>query len=356
LAVLTLDPKLFPLERLRLILAQNIEGVAVDAEQSTIAHLAAHGMRERGQSWLSEGLTYIENNRCPFCNQSLENAADWIRTYRLFFSEGFRRLRADITDLQRAVRNSLHERDATNFERTIEQNATPLDKPSFKNTLSAGDKSTLALAFFLAQLTHDPDKAKKIVVFDDPFNSQDSFRKDCTIQKIKKCGQECAQVIVLSHDPYFLKRIWDRVHTPSERKCLEMARIGKQNTTICEWDVEKATQAQYKADRNALRAFYLDSEGESRDVVQKIRPVLESYCRHLGGDGIVEDDTLGTMIGKIRTSGPGHQLHALCEDLDELNEYTNRYHHGNPDAAVEPINDTELQGYVRRTLEMTGGC
>jgi len=32
------------------------------------------------------------------------------------------------------------------------------------------------------------------------FNSQGSFRKDCTIHKIKKCGQDCAQVIVLSHD------------------------------------------------------------------------------------------------------------------------------------------------------------
>src|SRR5207302_1104926 len=31
---------------------------------------------------------------------------------------------------------------------------TPLSSPSFKNTLSAGDKSALALAFFLAKLDH----------------------------------------------------------------------------------------------------------------------------------------------------------------------------------------------------------
>jgi wobble nucleotide-excising tRNase len=30
---------------------------------------------------------------------------------------------------------------------------TPLDEPSFRNTLSSGDRSTLALAFFLA---HSP--------------------------------------------------------------------------------------------------------------------------------------------------------------------------------------------------------
>jgi hypothetical protein len=66
---------------------------------------------------------------------------------------------------------------------------------------------------------------------------------------------------------------------------------------------------------------------------------------------------LGTIIAKIRTAGPSHQLFPLCDDLEELNDYTKRYHHGeNPHAAVEPISDTELQGYVRRTLEMTGGC
>ena len=106
---------------------------------------------------------------------------------------------------------------------------TPLDRPSFRNTLSSGDRSTLALAFFLAQLHHDPNKAAKLVVFDDPFNSQDSFRKDCTVQKIKKCGEECAQFVVLSRDQRFLKRVWDRLQGAhsAERKCLELVRIGQ---------------------------------------------------------------------------------------------------------------------------------
>lgn len=235
--------------------------------------------------------------------------------------------------------------------------STPLHEPSFRNTLSAGDKSTLALAFFLAQLMHDPQRANKVVIFDDPFNSQDGFRKDCTIYKIKKCGQECAQVIVLSHDPHFLKRIWDRLYTPADRKCLEMARIGQHNTTICELDIEKETQDQYKANRNALRSYWIEGKGESRDVVQKIRPVLETYCKNLGAGLIAETDTLGTIVTKIRNAGSGHQLFSLSDDLEEVNEYTRRYHHGeNPHAAIEPISDMELQGYVRRTLEMTGGC
>lgn len=233
---------------------------------------------------------------------------------------------------------------------------TAADTPSFRNTLSSGDKSTLALAFFLAQLEHDSEKDGRIVVFDDPFNSQDGFRKDCTIQKIKRCGAACAQVIVLSHDQDFLKRVWDRLE-PAERKCLKLARVGVRDTNIVEFDIEEATEAAYKTQRRVLLDYYHDSTREPRDVVQKIRPVLESYCKILGGGLIVGKDSLGVIVGKIRNVGQAHQLFAIADDLDDLNEYTKRYHHGdNPNAATEPISDIELQGKVGLTLELTGGC
>ena len=235
---------------------------------------------------------------------------------------------------------------------------TLLDKPSFRNTLSSGDRSTLALAFFLAQLEHDPAKASKIVVFDDPFNSQDSFRKDHTVRKVRDCGETCAQVIVFSHDLHFLKRIWDRLQEkPAERQCLELKRIGLYDTTIVEWDIEAATQSAYKTDRQTLTDFYHDGRGEARDVVQKIRPVLETYMKNVAGDIVAEADTLGVIVGKLRAAGPIHQLHKLCDRLDDLNINTRRYHHGeNQHAATEPITDGELQGYVKHTLEMTGSC
>ena len=235
---------------------------------------------------------------------------------------------------------------------------TPLDKPSFRNTLSSGDRSTLALAFFLAQLEHDPAKASKIVVFDDPFNSQDSFRKDHTVRKVRDCGEMCTQVIIFSHDLHFLRRIWDRLQEkPAERQCLELKRIGLYNTTIVEWDIEAATQSAYKTDRQVLTDFYHDGLGEVRDVVQKIRPVIETYTKILAGDIVTEADTLGVIVGKLRAAGPTHQLHPLCDGLDDLNIYTRRYHHGeNQHAATELITDGELHSYVKRTLEMTGGC
>jgi wobble nucleotide-excising tRNase len=250
---------------------------------------------------------------------------------------------------------------STNYQILINQNAvdlgdptTPADRPSFRNTLSAGDRSTLALAFFLAELEQDPNRGQKIVVFDDPFTSMDSFRRNHTVHQICRCGETCAQVIVLSHEASFLKLLWDRI-PPSEQKTLQLVRVGEENTTIAEWDIEKAVQARYRADIDLLQTFFSQGQGDRRDVIQKLRPVLEGYCRNLYTTQFDERETLGNIVGKIRTIGATHSLYPIADDLDELNMYCRRYHHGeNPTAATEVIDDAELQGYVKRTLKLVG--
>ena len=65
---------------------------------------------------------------------------------------------------------------------------------------------------------------------------------------------------------------------------------------------------------------------------------------------------LGGIITKIRDQGAAHSLFAIVEDLEELNVYTRRYHHGESpsSAATEPVDDGELQGYVKKTLRIVG--
>jgi wobble nucleotide-excising tRNase len=250
---------------------------------------------------------------------------------------------------------------STSYQIVINQNnvdlgdsTTPADRPSFKNTLSAGDRSTLALAFFLAHLEQDATRANKIVVFDDPFTSMDSFRRNHTVHQIYRSGEMCRQVVVLSHEPMFLKVLWDRI-PPADRKTLQLARIGEDNTTIVEWNIERAVQARYRADIETLLRFFSQGDGERMDVIQKLRPVLEGYCRNLYPTQFGEQEMMGTIVGKIREAGAAHPLHSIVEDLDELNVYCRRYHHAeNPGAAMEPIDDAELQDYVRRTLRLAG--
>jgi len=64
---------------------------------------------------------------------------------------------------------------------------------------------------------------------------------------------------------------------------------------------------------------------------------------------------LASIITKIRQEGPTHNLFSSVEDMDTINLYTRRYHHGeSPNPATEVINDTELQGFVKKTLNITG--
>lgn len=69
------------------------------------------------------------------------------------------------------------------------------DGPAFRNTLSSGDRNTLALAFFFASLDQDPQLAQKIAVIDDPMTSLgsgDGPRNAAARSRV-------SQVIVLSH-------------------------------------------------------------------------------------------------------------------------------------------------------------
>jgi hypothetical protein len=78
-------------------------------------------------------------------------------------------------------------------------------------------------------------------VFDDPFNSQDAFRRRQTVHEIVKLASTAAQVIVLSHDATFLKQIWDK-SAPGERKALLIADQRAQGSKLLPADLEKATQ------------------------------------------------------------------------------------------------------------------
>ncbi|HWI26409.1 MAG TPA: AAA family ATPase, partial [Stellaceae bacterium] len=119
--------------------------------------------------------------------------------------------------------------------------------PSFKNTLSAGDRTTLALAFFLAHLERDPSRAQRIVFFDDPFNSQDAFRRSQTVYEIKRAGQQCAQVFVLSHDAGFLRQVWEKAPT-DQRVELHIADGRAQGSKIMPIDLNEACKGRAAAE------------------------------------------------------------------------------------------------------------
>ncbi|MCP3402157.1 MULTISPECIES: AAA family ATPase [unclassified Bradyrhizobium] len=230
---------------------------------------------------------------------------------------------------------------------------TSAGEPSFKNTLSAGDRTTLALAFFLAHLERDPEAANTIVMFDDPFNSQDAFRRRQTVHEIMKLAASCRQLVVLSHDATFLKQLWDKA-PHSERACLGISDQRSQGSKLSEIDLERATQGRTATDIDDLQTYLINGAGTLVDVIRKMRVVLETYCRTTYPSSFLATEWLGDMVGKIRTGGASHPAQALYDELDQINGYTSQYHHGENMGDITPdqIDPVELTGYVRRTLRI----
>jgi wobble nucleotide-excising tRNase len=240
-----------------------------------------------------------------------------------------------------------------NIEVPLGDDRTPADRPSFKTTLSAGDRTTLALAFFLAHLRREPDIADRVVIFDDPFNSQDAFRRRQTIYEILAVADLGAQVVVLSHDPLFLKQIWEKC-PPAARSAIQLNYHQSSGTKIMAFDLDTACRGRAAQELDDLLAFRANGAGNPREIIKKLRVVLETHFRTAYAGHFLPDDNLGDIIRKIREAGEAHPASGHLEDLNRINDYTADYHHGE-DARGEaepPLDQQELLGFVNQTLQV----
>ena len=223
--------------------------------------------------------------------------------------------------------------------------------PGFDTTMSAGDKNTFALAFFLSQLKRDPEIANKIVVFDDPFTSLDDFRRAMTAKEIVRAGEvdRAAQIIVLSHDKFFLDAVRSLIHgatcTPFQ---ISASAAG---SSIELWDIEREVKEGYLQDHMRLQDFADGGSGDARDMGMVMRPLLERYIRYRFPNQILEGKWLGDMLATIRADS-GHPLTHQYNDLDDINSYTAPFHH-DPNT---PFVEDEVRAYAQRTVAIMGGC
>lgn len=233
----------------------------------------------------------------------------------------------------------------------------PPGAPSFRNTLSSGDRNTLALAFFFASLDQDPGLASKVVVIDDPISSLDEHRALTTVQEIRRLARRAAQVIVLSHNKPFLCRLWDGTDS-TLRAALEVIRDGA-GSTIRTWDVTQDLITEHDRRHARLHDYVADGAGDRREVARSIRPHLEAFLRVACPEHFRPGTLLGPFLNACqqRLGQPEQILDpAATQELRELVEYANRFHHDtNPAWETEAINDGELRGFVERALSFARG-
>lgn len=224
--------------------------------------------------------------------------------------------------------------------------------PSFRNTLSSGDRNTLALAFFFASLDQDPALASKIVVIDDPMTSLDEHRSLTTVQEVRNLVHRVQQVIALSHSRAFLCAIWQYAN---RQTCTPLIVVeASLGSTISMWSIGDDSVTEYDRQHQRLRGYQPGNPARSRLVAQDLRHVLEGFLRRCCPEHFLPGDVLGDLRRRIRDQPAGSPpilSSAAVTELDAICEYANRFHHNtNPAWETETANETELRGWVARVL------
>lgn len=286
-----------------------------------------------------------------YCGQIIQTYEKSINDYLYRFNVGFRIVNSKHQYIG-GTPSSSYQIEINGHSVELGNSKTSQGTPCFKSTLSSGDRSALALAFFLASLKQNPNLPNTIIVLDDPFTSQDNFRRTCTQQLIRHFSNEAKQVVVCSHDPFFLKLVYES-SIPSEIKVLKMSQ-----SEISEMDIITETQSTYMMNYATLSDYFHDGKGDTMNVARSIRPFLEGRFRFLYPKHFPSNEWLGSFIEKIRKAHQGDELfhlHDKLQEISDINDYSKKFHHEqNANANNEPISDRELCGFVKRTLCLAG--
>lgn len=226
--------------------------------------------------------------------------------------------------------------------------------PSFKNTLSAGDRNTLALAFFFASLDHDDQIESKIMVIDDPMTSLDEGRIHATIQHIKFLSDRVDQTIILSHSKPFLLQFWDSSKARNKSP-FKIYRQGN-GSSICKWDITQDSITEHDKRCDLILDLLKNGHSENdRTVAVALRPSIEAFLRVSYSPYFRPGDLLGDFTRECdKTLNTPNQIldeNDLVE-LKNLTNYCNLFHHDTNSLGYTTarLNEGELTNYAQRTL------
>ncbi|MGE4398688.1 MAG: AAA family ATPase [Campylobacterales bacterium] len=155
------------------------------------------------------------------------------------------------------------------------------DKPSFKNTLSKGDKNSLAFAFFLAFMEKKENKDKTILIFDDPLSSHDENRQDATATAIRALAEEVSQTFILTHKKEFLRSIHSKVKGQPSFGSFEINKTSATGSKISQFDIHNFLKREFEKIIDKLQKY--TEEGSSAvsigNLLNDIRKIFEHALR-----------------------------------------------------------------------------
>jgi wobble nucleotide-excising tRNase len=231
--------------------------------------------------------------------------------------------------------------------------------PCFQTALSEGDKRTLALAFFLAKLFGDAQRAEKVVVLDDLFTSLDKHRRSMTVDAIAAMAGVVEQILVLGHDAHFLRDVSMRLAKKAicKQVLLQAVREADGYSVLEACDLDDVCASDYFKRYKALQDFLVGTPSESAlAVAQGMRTLFEGHLHRRFPGHVKEGVTVGVVLDQIKNAPAGSPLVVLqpcLAALHELNDFAGMFHHDTSGLAPRAeVTDHELTTYGARTMQL----
>lgn len=147
-------------------------------------------------------INQIENDEIPRLKRDLSNELKEIKAESRNISKYLEKMGIDHFDID--INEDKEEENII-----VKYKKTGQEKKRLKNTLSDGERTALAFAYFLSkfecEINTEAKQKEAVVIIDDPISSLDENRLYSTASLIDKNFGESKQVIVFSHNFLFLK-------------------------------------------------------------------------------------------------------------------------------------------------------
>ena len=239
------------------------------------------------------------------------------------------------------------------LEKTVPLTSRQDEAPSFKNTLSEGDKSTLGFAFFIAALERQPRLDKQIIVFDDPLSSLDETRREATARLLSDLSPTVDQLDVFTHKRDFLHMLCDKL---PDNKTLQVRSDKKHGSKLGDLDVEEDRKSDYARLVEGMERYLEEDYGPTTEVMQgNLRKLFETVLKTKYYRPLAPDIAAKHGLGALLTTLFGVKLvdEGLKPRLFDLCSVASGSHHGEiVDAAQKKLSRDELIPLIREALEL----
>lgn len=206
------------------------------------------------------------------------------------------------------------------------------------SVFSESDRRALALSIFWAKinLKSASDKAKTIVILDDPITSFDDNRITISINLFKESLEAVSQMIILTHYTHFIRRFCEI--TKQSQVTTKFLKISQNSSTSYIETVERSEFSENDYSKMFDKIYGYINKKHSDSIKTDLRPFLENlylptvYAKQISDksvdcsslenmiDGIFDDDTVKAKLHTFRTTlNPDSHLITSNNDEDVRN-------------------------------------